>query len=381
MAVTGTPRGASSPTAALSAGGVSIWLDDLSRERILSGELDTLVAERNVVGITTNPTIFARAVSTGHSYDTQLAALARSGTSAEDAVFEITTTDVCHAADLLRPIHAATDGLDGWVSIEVGADSAHDADATLAEAERLADRIARPNVFVKIPATIDGLLAITAAISRGISINVTLIFSLDRYRAVVDAYLTGLEQAHAAGIDLRGIRSVASFFVSRVDTEVDARLDSIGSDAAIALKGRTGIANARLAYEIFEQQFASERAGRLAGLGAHPQRPLWASTGVKDPHLRDTYYVEELVAPNVVTTMPEATLQATFDHGVIRGNTIAGSYDSARHVLADLGRLGISYDDVTLILERNGIATFAASGEQLTATVAEALAAARNDGE
>ncbi|MET0888063.1 MAG: transaldolase [Mycetocola sp.] len=364
-----------SPTASLSAEGVSIWLDDLSRERILSGGLESLLAERNVVGITTNPTIFATAVSTGHAYDAQLASLAASGTSAADAVFEITTTDVAHAADLLRPIHDASGGLDGWVSIEVSAASAHDSRATIEEAERLTAVIARPNVFVKIPATLAGLDAITAAIARGISINVTLIFSLERYRAVIDAYLSGLEQAHAAGVDLRGIRSVASFFVSRVDTEVDTRLDGIGSDAARTLRGRAGVANARLAYEIFEQEFSTERANRLAGFGAHRQRPLWASTGVKDPALPDTYYVEELVAPYVVNTMPERTLQATFDHGHIRGNTVAGTYDQSRQVLAAVAALGISYDEVTLSLEKAGVAAFAASGEQLTATVTTALAA------
>jgi transaldolase len=369
-----------SPTAALTAEGVSIWLDDLSRDRILSGSLDALLSDRNVVGITTNPTIFATAVSTGHAYDAQLASLAASGTSAPDAVFEITTTDVAHAADILRPIHDATRGQDGFVSIEVSADAAHDTRATIAEAERLAAVIARPNVFVKIPATLEGLGAITAAVARGISINVTLIFSLDRYRAVIDAYLTGLEQAHAAGVELRGIRSVASFFVSRVDTAVDTRLDAIGTDAARGLKGKAGIANARLAYEIFEQQFSTERAKRLAALDAHPQRPLWASTGVKDPALRDTYYVEELVAPNVVNTMPERTLQATFDHGVIRGNTVAGTYEQSRQVLAAVAALGISYDDVTAALEKDGVATFVASGEQLATTVASALAAGSNAG-
>ncbi|MET4638785.1 transaldolase [Mycetocola sp. 2940] len=376
-ASTGT---APSPTAALSAQGVSIWLDDLSRGRILSGGLETLLAGRNVVGITTNPTIFASAVSTGHAYDAQLASLAASGTSSSDAVFAITTADVAHAADLLRPIHDATTGLDGWVSIEVSAASAHDSHATIEEAERLTAAIARPNVFVKIPATRAGLDAISTAIARGISINVTLIFSLERYRAVIDAYLSGLEQAHAAGVDLRGIRSVASFFVSRVDTEVDKRLDAIGSDAARSLRGKAGVANARLAYEIYEQAFSTERAQRLAALGAHPQRPLWASTGVKDPALRDTYYVEELVAPGVVNTMPERTLQATFDHGEIRGNTVAGTYEQSRRILAAVADLGISFDEVTLGLENAGVAAFAASGEQLTDTVAKALAASSKTG-
>ncbi|MDQ0576215.1 transaldolase [Agromyces albus] len=383
MAHTGRSRsvgGTASPTAALSAEGVSIWLDDLSRERILSGGLEALIGERNVVGITTNPTIFATALSAGDSYDEQVAALARAGASAEEAAFEITTEDVRRAADILRPIHDATGGLDGWVSIEVSASSAHDTGATIAEARRLVAALRRPNVFVKIPATIAGLAAITASIASGISINVTLIFGLDRYRAVIDAYLTGLEQAHEAGIDLGSIRSVASFFVSRVDTEVDKRLEATGSPDALHLKGTVGVANARLAYEIFEQQFATKRAQRLIELGANPQRPLWASTGVKDPALPDTRYVVDLVAPGVVNTMPEKTLHATFDHGVIRGNTIAGTYEASRGVLAAIEALGISYDEVTLTLENEGVDKFAASGEQLVANLAGALEAARVDG-
>ena len=369
-----------SPTAALAAAGVSIWLDDLSRERILSGVLQRLIRERNVVGVTTNPTIFAAAVSRSTAYDDQIAALARKNRPASEVVFEITTEDVAQAADILRPTFDATGGLDGWVSIEVGADAAHDSEATTAEVRQLAEHIDRPNVFVKIPATVEGLTAITASIALGISVNVTLIFSLDRYRAVIDAYLSGLERAYEAGIDLRGIRSVASFFVSRVDTEVDRRLEAVGSSAARALKGRAGIANARLAYEIFGTAFADPRFERLAALGANVQRPLWASTGVKDPAMADTTYVVELVAPHVVNTMPERTLEAVFDHGRIRGNTIAGTGDAARAVLAALAELGISYDDVTATLEREGVAKFRESGVQLVATVASAVDAARDRG-
>ena len=368
---------AASPTAVLAAAGVSIWLDDLSRQRILGGDLQRLVAERDVVGVTTNPTIFAAAVGTSDAYDEQIARLAEGTRSASDVVFELTTDDVAKAADILRPVFDASGGVDGWVSIEVGADAAHDTLATLVEARSLAEHIARPNVFVKIPATVEGVAAITAASALGISVNVTLIFSLERYRAVVDAYLTGLERAHEAGLELRGIRSVASFFVSRVDTEVDRRLDEIGTDAARRLRSRAGIANARLAYEIFTQEFSSDRAQRLVALGANVQRPLWASTGVKDPSLPDTRYVEELVAPGVVNTMPEQTLEAVFDHGRIRGDTVTGTFDEARAVLAGLAALGIAYDDVTATLEREGVEKFRASGDELVATVASALEHAR----
>ncbi|KRC62591.1 transaldolase [Agromyces sp. Root81] len=367
------------PTAALANAGVSIWLDDLSRQRILSGDLQRLIAQRDVVGVTTNPTIFAAAVGGSDSYDEQIAALADGNMSAEDVVFALTTDDVARAADILRPVFDATGGVDGWVSIEVGADAAHDALATLVEAGSLSEHIDRPNVFVKIPATAEGVPAITAAIALGISVNVTLIFGLDRYRAVIDAYLTGLERAHEAGIDLRGIRSVASFFVSRVDTEVDRRLDEIGSSEAHALRSRAGIANARLAYETFTREFAGNRARRLVALGANVQRPLWASTGVKDPSLPDTMYVEELVARDVVNTMPEKTLEAVFDHGRIRGDTVTGTADESRTVLAALADLGISYDDVTATLEREGVAKFRESGVRLVATVAAALETARTE--
>jgi transaldolase len=366
-------------TAALAAEGVSIWLDDLSRERIRSGGLRTLMAERGVVGITTNPTIFAAAVSKGTAYDEQIAELA-SGTATatpDDVVFALTTADVAAACDILRPVSDATGGYDGWVSIEVGAASAHDAAATVTEAKHLSATIDRPNAFVKIPATLEGLDAIAETIGAGISVNVTLIFSLDRYRGVIDAYLTGLERAAAAGIDLAGIRSVASFFVSRVDTEVDKRLDAIGSDEARALRSKAGVANARLAYQVFEEAFASDRARRLLERGANPQRPLWASTGVKDPALPDTFYVVELVAPGVVNTMPEKTLDAVFDHAELRGDTVSGTADAARAHLDALAALGVSYDDVTATLEEEGVAKFVASGEELVATVATALEAAR----
>ena len=366
-----------SPTAALSSEGVSIWLDDLSRERIYSDGLSTLIAERNVVGITTNPTIFANALAQGNAYDSQIKALAKTDIDVAEVVFEITTDDVTRACDIFRPVFDATNGLDGRVSIEVSPGVAHDAVGTIEEAKRLVAKINRPNAFVKIPATVEGLDAITAATADGISINVTLIFSLDRYRKVIGAYLAGLEQAKAAGIDLGGIRSVASFFVSRVDTEIDKRLEQAGTREALALKGKAGIANARLAYQVFEQEFATERAEQLLALGAHRQRPLWASTGVKDPSILDTTYVVELVAPEVVNTMPERTLEATFGHGLIRGNTIAGTYAAARAVLDAIAAQGVSYDDATATLEEEGIEKFVISWNDLLDTVREAMAAAR----
>ena len=365
------------PTAALSQAGVSIWLDDLSRKRITTGELERLIAERDVVGVTTNPTIFATAFADGESYRDALHELAADGADVERAVFEITTHDVREAADHLREVYDRTDGVDGRVSIEVQPGVAHDTDGTVAEAHALWEKVDRPNAMIKIPATVEGLDAITAATGAGISVNVTLIFSLDRYRDVMAAYLAGLEQAKAAGIDLSTIHSVASFFVSRVDTEIDARLAAIGTDEALALKGKAGIANARLAYERYEQVFAGERATALLDAGANRQRPLWASTGVKDPSLPDTLYVTELVAPGVVNTMPEKTLEAMFDHGEVRGDTVTGSYDEARAVLDALAKVGVDYDDVTAVLEREGVEKFSVSWNELLDTVRTALEAAR----
>ncbi|MDI2098138.1 transaldolase [Ruicaihuangia caeni] len=368
---------ATTPTQALSELGVSIWLDDLSRERILSGDLKRLMDERNVVGVTTNPTIFANALSKGHAYDQQVAELAKQGADVQTAVFEITTHDVASACDIMRPVYDATDGRDGRVSIEVEPGLAHDAAGTIAEAKTLWEKVDRPNVMIKIPATDAGLEAITAATAAGISVNVTLIFSLDRYRQVINAYLLGLEQARQAGIDLSTIRSVASFFVSRVDTEIDKRLETIGTDEALALKGKAGVANARLAYQVFEQSFETERARMLLDAGAHRQRPLWASTGVKDPALPDTLYVVELAVPDTVNTMPEKTLEATFDHAEVLGDRITGEYDDAERVLDAIAALGISYADVTQLLEREGVEKFGASWDELLADLEAALEAAR----
>lgn len=365
-----------SPLAALSAAGVSIWLDDLSRERIVSGGLQNLIDERHVVGVTTNPTIFANALAKGSDYDDQIAQLAKQGADASGAVVDITTHDVQRACDLMRPAFDASEGLDGRVSIEVEPALAHDTAGTIEQGVQLWELVDRPNVMIKVPATVDGLEAITELTARGISVNVTLIFSLQRHREVINAYLTGLEKAKAAGIDLSSIRSVASFFVSRVDTEVDKRLDAIGTPEATALKGKAGIANARLAYQVFTQAFSSERAKGLMTAGAHVQRPLWASTGVKDPALRDTLYVEELVAPNTVNTMPEKTMEAAYDHGEVRADTVTGSYAQANEVLDAIADQGISYDEVTDLLEREGVEKFTVSWNELLDTVTAALGAA-----
>ena len=370
-----------SNTAQLSAAGVSIWLDDLSRERINAGGLQKLIAERNVVGVTTNPTIFASALAKGEAYDDQVALLAKSGVSVTDAVFEITTDDVTRASDIFREIYDSSKGFDGRVSIEVEPGLAHDAQGTIDQASKLAAKVGRPNALIKIPATVEGLEAITAVIAQGISVNVTLIFSLERYRAVINAYLTGLEQAKAAGIDITTIHSVASFFVSRVDTEIDKRLDAVGTDEAKALKGKAGVANAQLAYEVYQQAFDTERAKGLLAAGANKQRPLWASTGVKDPAVLDTTYVVELVAQDVVNTMPEKTLEATFDHGEIRGDTISASYASANETMDAIAAQGVSYDDVTETLEKEGVEKFIVSWNELLDTVTAALEAAKPAGE
>ncbi|HEX3003491.1 MAG TPA: transaldolase [Angustibacter sp.] len=360
--------------AQLSDAGVSIWLDDLSRELLNDGSLDKLVSDQHVVGVTTNPTIFASALSKGDAYDEQLREIAAQGKDVDTAIFDITTADVRDACDVLRPVYDRTNGQDGRVSIEVDPRLAHDTAQTIAAARKLWATVDRPNVMIKIPATVEGLPAITQAISEGISVNVTLIFALDRYRGVMQAFLTGLEQAREKGIDLSTIRSVASFFVSRVDTEVDKRLDALDSEEAKALRGQAGIANARLAFHAFEEVFGTPRWEVLAGEGAHPQRPLWASTGVKDPAYPDTMYVTELVTDGVVNTMPSKTMDAVADHGELHGDTVRSEYDEARQVLDALERLGISYTDVTAVLEREGVEKFEKSWEELMATVSEELA-------
>ena len=359
--------------AALDEQGVSVWLDDISRERLRSGNLQELIDDKHVVGVTSNPTIFQKALDKGDAYDDQLRDLKTREIAIDGVIRYLMAFDIRWACDVLRPVFDRTGGQDGRVSIEVDPRLAHDTARTTAEAKGLWWLVDRPNVMVKIPAMEEGLASIASATAEGINVNVTLIFGLDRYDQVMDAYLTGLEQAKDKGLDLSTIRSVASFFVSRVDTEVDKRLDKIGTEEAQALRGKAAIANARLAYERYEKVIASDRWQALAAAGANVQRPLWASTGVKDPAYDDTMYVVELVAPDTVNTMPEATLDAVADHGTISGNTIAGTYDAARKVLADLEALGIGYDDVIEVLEAEGVQKFEDSYAQLAESVRSQL--------
>jgi transaldolase len=353
----------------LTAEGVSIWLDDISRDRLRTGNLADLMTNWEVRGVTSNPTIFAHAISQGDAYDQQLADLAISGASAEEASRLITTYDIRWGCDVLRPVYDASDGVDGRVSLEVDPRLARETAKTIAEARTLWWMVDRPNLFIKIPATVEGLPAITACLAEGISVNVTLIFSLERYGQVIDAFMAGLEQAVAAGLDISRLTSVASFFVSRVDTEVDSRLDKIGTPEAAALRGKAAIANARLAYELYEQRIGTPRWQALLAAGAKVQRPLWASTSTKDPAFEDTMYVVELVAPDTVNTMPEATLRATADHAKLRGDTVRGTYQASRQVFADLAALGISYDDVVQTLEDEGVDKFAVSWNEFLGTI------------
>jgi transaldolase len=353
----------------LSAAGVAVWIDDLSRVRLESGGLDQLRREKHVVGVTTNPTIFAKALSDAEAYDGQVRDLAVRGIGVEETVRMLTTYDVRWACDVMKPAYDASAGVDGRVSIEVDPRLAHETEKTIAEAKALWWLVDRPNLFIKIPATLEGLPAITAVLAAGISVNVTLIFSLERYQQVMEAFLEGLEQAKANGHDLTKLGSVASFFVSRVDTEVDKRLDKVGTPEAKALQSKAAIANAQLAYERYTKVFSSDRWQALADAGAHPQRPLWASTSTKNPAMRDVIYVEELIAPGVVNTMPAATIDAYADHGDTRGDTVTGSYEQARKVLDDLAQLGIDYDDVVDTLEREGVEKFEQSWLELLQTV------------
>ncbi len=353
----------------LTAEGVSIWLDDISRDRLRTGNLADLMTNWEVRGVTSNPTIFAHAISQGDAYDQQLADLAISGASPEEASRLITTYDIRWGCDVLRPVYDASEGVDGRVSLEVDPRLARETAKSIAEARTLWWMVDRPNLFIKIPATAEGLPAITACLAEGISVNVTLIFSLERYGEVIDAFMAGLEQAVAAGRDISRLASVASFFVSRVDTEVDSRLDKIGTPEAAALRGKAAIANARLAYELYEQRIATPRWQALLAAGAKVQRPLWASTSTKDPAFEDTMYVVELVAPDTVNTMPEATLRATADHAKLRGDTIRGTYEASRQVFADLAQLGISYDDVVQVLEDEGVDKFAVSWNEFLGTI------------
>lgn len=360
---------------ALASNGVAVWLDDPSRERLDSGNLQELIDTRNVSGVTTNPTIFEGAITKGKQYDEQLRRLAIRGVGVDEAVRVLTAYDVRWACDILRQVYDRTNRWDGRVSIEVDPRLARNTEATVAEALALWWMVDRPNLFVKIPATREGIPAITEVIGSGISVNVTLIFSLQRYADVIDAYMTGLELARERGHDLALVESVASFFVSRVDTEIDKRLDQIGTPEAAALRGKAAIANARLAYQLFEQKFHGSRWATLEDIHrAVQQRPLWASTGVKDPTYDNTRYVVELVAPRIVNTMPESTLQAIHDSGVIRGDTITGTYDEAHAVFDGLAAVGIDYEEVVVQLENEGVEKFADSWGSLLNSVRESLA-------
>jgi transaldolase len=367
------PAAQSGPLAQLSAQGVAIWLDDLSRVRITTGGLATLLRDDHVVGVTTNPTIFQKAISGAEIYDAQVRDLARRRVDVGEALRAITTWDVREACDILRPAYDASGGVDGRVSIEVDPRLAHDSERTIAEARALWWLVDRPNLFIKIPATMAGLAAIEQCLAEAISVNVTLIFSLERYGQVIDAFMAGLERARAVGADPSGIGSVASFFISRVDSEIDARLDKIGGNAVKALRGKGAVANARLAYQLFEERIASDRWQALAAWGAKPQRPLWASTSTKDPSYEDTMYVVDLVAPHTVNTMPESTLKATADHGVITGDTIRPNYSDARGVLEALAEVGVDYDDVVRVLEEEGIEKFESAWNELIDSVQEEL--------
>ncbi|MQA60088.1 MAG: transaldolase [Actinophytocola sp.] len=363
--------------AQLSNAGVSIWLDDLSRERLNSGSLAKLITDQHVVGVTTNPTIFANALANGQAYDQQVTELATRGADLQQAVRDLTTTDVRNACGLFRETYEATGGVDGRVSIEVDPRLAKDTERTVAEALDLYKTVDRPNLLVKIPATVEGLPAITRTLAEGVSVNVTLIFSTERYREVIDAFLAGLEQAKENGHDLAGIHSVASFFVSRVDTEVDKRLEAIGTEQATALRGQAAIANARLAYAVFTEEFAGGRWQALAEAGARPQRPLWASTGVKDPAYSDTRYVDQLVVDGTVNTVPEKTLHAAADHAEITGDTVSGTESAARAVFDGLRAVGIDLEDVFSVLEEEGVAKFDKSWVELLETVNSQLVAAQ----
>ncbi|MGP9537041.1 transaldolase [Brachybacterium sp. AOP43-C2-M15] len=363
-------------TQALSDAGVSIWLDDLSRQRMSSGNLQELIDTRNVVGVTTNPSIFQAAISGRSEYDADIARLAGEGKDVDAIVEVLTTDDVRSAADLFAGVHASTQGVDGRVSIEVDPRLAHETERTIEQAEHLFEVVGRENVMIKIPATEAGLPAITAVIAAGISVNVTLIFSVERYQAVIEAYLEGLEKAAEAGKDLASIHSVASFFVSRVDTEIDARLDALGGDA-LALKGLAGIANAQAAFGEYLQAFGSERFAALAAQGANGQRALWASTGVKNPDYADTMYVDGLVANPTVNTMPEKTLEAAADHARLGAPLDAESAASGEAALARIAEAGVDLADVFALLEREGVEKFEKAWNELLDTVSASVEAAR----
>ena len=362
--------------AALSQAGVSVWLDDLDRHRIESGNLKELIETKSVVGVTTNPSIFEKALTSGVAeYQPQLKQL--SDSPVDVAVKELTVTDVKLACQIFSKVYHESHGFDGRVSLEVDPRLANDTAGTIAQAKELWAKVDQPNLMIKIPATDAGLPAITEVIASGISVNVTLIFSVARYKQVIAAWLAGLEKAKANGLDLSKIDSVASFFVSRVDTLIDSKLDAIGTPNALAMKGKAAVANAQLAWEVYEKLLTDSRWLDLAEAGAHPQRPLWASTGVKDPAYPDTLYVIELVADGCVNTMPEGTLNAVADHGQVRGNTINGKYPESHGVISELTSLGINFDEVFATLEKEGVDKFIKAWEQLLSGLADALKSAK----
>lgn len=358
----------------LAAAGTSVWLDDLSRDRLDTGNLAELIADSGIVGVTTNPAIFAKAMSVGTAYDAQVAELKAAGSGVSDAVFAMAVQDVRNACDVFSEVYGSSDGVDGRVSIEVDPGLADDREGTVAQARQLYKDVARENVMIKIPATEACLPAITEVLADGISVNVTLIFSVERYRQVIAAFVEGIAQAQANGHDVSKIHSVASFFVSRVDTEIDRRLDEIGTAAALAVRGKAGLANARLAYEAFESELRQDsRWQQLEAAGAHPQRPLWASTGVKNPDYPDTLYVSGLVGPDTVNTMPEDTLNATLDHATVSGDTLSGTGEDSREIFAALEDLGVDLKDVFLVLEHEGVDKFVSSWQELLDTIGERL--------
>ena len=340
--------------------GQSPWLDNLRRGWLTGGELAGWV-ERGVRGLTSNPSIFQKAISTGSEYDEQFGQLVGDGVDVDTAYWDLVVDDIVGALSLLRPVHDESDGVDGFVSIEVAPDLARDSAGTEAAARALHERIAQPNLYVKIPGTAEGLAPIRTMIAEKRSINVTLIFGLDRYAEVMEAYLSGLEAAEG---DLSRVASVASFFVSRVDTEVDRRLDAIGTDEARALKGRTAVAQAQVAYQRFLETFRGPRWDALVARGARVQRPLWASTSTKDPAYPDTLYVDTLIGPDTVNTMPEATLDAFMDHGTV-ARTVDADPDGARTVLDRVAAVGVDLDDVARVLEAEGVAAFSKSFDEL----------------
>lgn len=364
---------------ALADAGVSIWLDDLSRERLETGNLADLVKNSHVVGVTSNPAIFQTALADGERYDPQVRQLAAAGADVEKATQTITTDDVREACKVMRPVYDITDGVDGRVSIEVSPGLAHNTEETVAEAAELWRIVDQPNLLIKIPGTKEGWPAITETIAAGISVNVTLIFGLEQYRNVMEAYVAGLEKALANGHELADIHSVASFFVSRVDSEIDKRLEATteGPGTDPALRGKAGVANARLAFQMYEEFFSGERWEALEAKGARKQRPLWASTGVKNPDYDDTMYVVDLVVEDTVNTMPEKTLEAVADHGEVRGDRVRPFYDDAAAHMQALADAGIDYDDVIEVLIQEGVEKFLVAWDELQTTLAASLEAAR----